>query len=105
MPRWTRKYWTPSVAGSLVVLIFSAGVWWGTFKAASNLSSLTALNRAVAPDCVKGCLLKKEDPVITTMADHVDELWRWKKSIDSEAELHLQKIPLPEVTPPARKHK
>lgn len=100
MPRWTRKYWTPSVAGSLVVLIFSAGVWWGTFKTAPDLS---ILSKAVAPECVRGCLLKKED--IALMADHVDELWHWKKRIDNEAELHLQQIPAPQTPTPARRHR
>lgn len=107
MPRWTRKYWTPSVAGSLVVLIFSAGVWWGTFKTAPDLQGLrkdlAPILAALSTECVRGCLLKKED--ISTLQDRVSDLWKEKKDVDAEMQLHLTPIPVPQVSPPARKHK
>jgi len=109
MPRWTRKYWTPSTALAFAVFIFSAGTWWGTYKTAPDVQGLhrdlSVITTAMRDECVKHCLLKKED--LTLLESHVQDLWDWKKRIDSEGNLTLQTIPEPQQNAPqeARKGK
>jgi hypothetical protein len=107
MPRWTRKYWTPSVAGSLVVFLFSAGVWWGTYKTAPDMQGLrkdlAPLISATSSECVRGCLLTKED--ISTLESHVKDLWDWKKGIDAEGQLTIKPIPPPQPVEPTTKRR
>ena len=99
MPRWTRKYWTPSTAVAIAVFIFSTGVWWGTFKTAPDVQGLhkdlSVITGAMGDACTKGCLLRKED--INVIESHVQDLWEWKKRIDSEGQVTIERLPIPQV--------
>src|SRR2546421_6766892 len=92
MPRWTRKYWTPQTALTLTLAIFSAGSWVGTYLTAPDIKGvhkdLSVITTAMRNECIKGCLLKKED--IAVLESHVQDLWDWKKRIDSEGELVIK---------------
>jgi len=111
MPRWTRKYWTPSTALAFAVFLLSAGNWWGTYKTAPDVAGLrkelAPVIAATSAECVgNGCLLKKSD--ISQLEWHVDQLWKQKTSIDAEMGLTIKPIPAPQPAPPAlpaRRHK
>lgn len=108
MPRWTRRYWTPSTALAFVVFLLSAGNWWGTYKTAPDVAGLrkelAPVISATSPECEgKGCLLKKGD--ISQLEWHVDELWNQKKGVDAEMQLNLKPIPGPQPKAPAEARK
>jgi len=107
MPRWTRRYWTPSTALAFAVFLLSAGTWWGTYKTAPDVQGLRKdlglISATMSSECIRGCVLKRED--ISVLESHVNELWDRKKNVDAEMQLNLKPIPDPQPKAPAEVRK